>query len=100
MIVLVCYDIADDRKRDKLAKYLERAGLVRIQLSVFLGPAKLLNRAEFTQSLDGFVEAGAFPRDRIVLFELPMRSVEESWSKGLDKAELEYIAGTLTTFFF
>ncbi|WP_037325422.1 CRISPR-associated endonuclease Cas2 [Anaerovibrio sp. RM50] len=36
MRYLICYDIADDRKRRRIAKYLE-ANSIRIQGSVFLG---------------------------------------------------------------
>ena len=36
MRYLICYDIAEDKKRRKIAKYLE-ANSIRIQGSVFLG---------------------------------------------------------------
>lgn len=36
MKVLICYDVADDRRRRQLIKYLEKYS-VRIQFSVFLG---------------------------------------------------------------
>jgi CRISPR-associated endonuclease Cas2 len=37
MAQLICYDIEDNRRREKLAKELNRLGFVRIQLSVFAG---------------------------------------------------------------
>jgi CRISPR-associated protein Cas2 len=37
MICWVMYDIKDDRTRTKIAKTCERAGLYRVQYSVFLG---------------------------------------------------------------
>jgi len=37
MVKLVMYDIANDKKRDKIAKILEERGLDRIQYSVFVG---------------------------------------------------------------
>lgn len=40
MQVLICYDVADDRLRRQLVKYLERIA-VRVQFSVFLGDISL-----------------------------------------------------------
>ncbi len=37
MLTLVIYDITSDRKRTKLAKYLEKHGLRRVQYSGFVG---------------------------------------------------------------
>lgn len=37
MICWVLYDIKNDRKRTKIAKECEKAGLYRVQYSVFLG---------------------------------------------------------------
>ena len=37
MICWVMYDIKNDRNRTKIAKACERAGLYRVQYSVFLG---------------------------------------------------------------
>jgi CRISPR-associated protein Cas2 len=38
MTYLICYDIADDRLRTRLAKRLDSAGCLRLQKSVFLAP--------------------------------------------------------------
>lgn len=43
MIVWVLYDIENDRNRNKVAKLCKKAGLYRVQLSVFIGT---LNRGE------------------------------------------------------
>ncbi len=37
MICWVMYDIKDDRARTKISKFCEKAGLNRVQYSVFLG---------------------------------------------------------------
>jgi CRISPR-associated protein Cas2 len=36
-VILVVYDVSDDRKRQRLSKDLERWGLARIQRSAFAG---------------------------------------------------------------
>lgn len=40
MITWVLYDIRDDRARSQAARACKRAGLYRVQLSVFLGEAE------------------------------------------------------------
>lgn len=37
MALVICYDIEDNKARDKMAKLLLKVGLSRIQLSVFAG---------------------------------------------------------------
>jgi CRISPR-associated protein Cas2 len=37
MIIWVLYDIANDKVRNRVAKYCKKAGLYRVQFSVFLG---------------------------------------------------------------
>lgn len=43
MAVLIFYDIEDNRKRERIAKMLLKAGLTRIQYSVFLGDLRTEN---------------------------------------------------------
>lgn len=40
VFVYIIYDITDNKIRNHVAKYLERNGLVRVQLSVFFGDIK------------------------------------------------------------
>lgn len=49
---LVCYDIAENRRRNKFFEFLKDLGLVSLQKSVFAGE---LNKAELT-SLRRYVE--------------------------------------------
>ncbi len=37
MLYLVCYDVENNKIRTKIAKLLEKQGLTRVQLSVFVG---------------------------------------------------------------
>jgi CRISPR-associated endonuclease Cas2 len=38
MHYVICYDIESDRKRDRVARVLEKNGCHRVQKSVFVGP--------------------------------------------------------------
>ena len=63
--LVVAYDVADDRRRDRVAKLLEDFG-VRVQYSVFecvLGPADYRRlRAELEQRVNMAEDAVAFYR--------------------------------------
>jgi len=45
MILIVAYDITDNKIRKKLANYLAYEGLVRVQKSVFMGPSDYLGKS-------------------------------------------------------
>jgi len=66
MLVVICYDIADDRRRNRVAKALEGYG-ARVQESVFechLDPGRL-------RQLQARLESGIDPReDRLRFYSL------------------------------
>ncbi|MGB9601063.1 MAG: CRISPR-associated endonuclease Cas2, partial [Myxococcota bacterium] len=46
MLVWVIYDISEDKKRNKVAKFCKEYGLYRVQKSAFLGD---INRNQFDE---------------------------------------------------
>lgn len=55
MLTLVIYDISSDRKRTKLAKYLEKHGLKRVQYSGFVGELNPNDRAILAKEAKKFI---------------------------------------------
>jgi hypothetical protein len=60
MTYLICYDISNDKLRDRLAKRFERAGCVRLQKSVFIAPDFDLRR--LAQLRGGIAKILPFPK--------------------------------------
>lgn len=55
MLTLVIYDISSDKKRTKLAKYLEKHGLRRVQYSGFVGELNPNDRNILTKEAKKFI---------------------------------------------
>ncbi|RLE74988.1 MAG: CRISPR-associated endonuclease Cas2 [Thermoprotei archaeon] len=50
-LILVIYDITDDKLRQRVADFLKSKGLIRVQKSAFLGSASHALRAELEAGL-------------------------------------------------
>ena len=58
MICWVMYDIKSDRARTKIAKACERAGLHRVQYSVFLGTIEANEKDTLELQIEEFDDDG------------------------------------------
>jgi len=76
MIVLVMYDITDDRVRNKLAAYLESKGLMRIQYSVFLGEIPRKTLPDLKNGLAAIQDTFE-PNDSIIITPLPQHTLDK-----------------------
>ncbi len=81
MIVLIMYDIVDDRVRTRLAKYLEGKGLMRIQYSVFLGE---IPRKTLPEIKDGLIRIQEIfePTDSIIILPVTQDMIKEMHAIG------------------
>ena len=69
------YDIADDRSRTKVAKLCKRAGLYRVQLSVFLGSLSPTEFDELRLEIEDHVDQD---QDKVYLFTMSKRELKRT----------------------
>ena len=95
MIYLAAYDITDNKRRLKVAKVLQAAGLERLQLSVFVGPLKPVVFQGLQRKLTQHYQN---PPDTIVLIPITERSLRALtvWGKPID---VDYICGNQSVLF-
>ena len=65
ILVWVLYDISDDKVRLKVAKSCKKAGLVRVQKSIFLGKIKWSRFDELAEMFDEQIDQDT---DKVYLF--------------------------------
>ncbi|MBX7226376.1 MAG: CRISPR-associated endonuclease Cas2 [Chitinophagales bacterium] len=56
MLKIITYDISENRKRTKIAKYLVRMGLTRVQYSIFVGDLPLFRWNQIILKLYSYLE--------------------------------------------
>ena len=86
MYYVICYDIENDRLRDRTAKVLIRNGCLRIQKSVFVAPEmakKHLNRLE-TGLKHLYARYPLQGRDSVCIFPLTNESTTDVATFGLN----------------
>ena len=88
MKCLVCYDISDNRKRRKAARYLESVA-VRIEESVFLCDLPLSKLALVRQQLL-FITAKDDGR-RLLMVPLCMNCAGRMWMEGIPLEKEEHL---------
>jgi CRISPR-associated protein Cas2 len=69
------YDIADDRPRTRVAKACKRAGLYRVQLSVFLGSLSATEFDELRLEIEDDINAEV---DKVYLFTMSRRELQRT----------------------
>lgn len=75
MLRWIMYDIADDRARTAVARACKRAGLYRVQLSVFIGS---LAPAEFDDLQLLIAELIDADKDKAYLFTMTQRELKKT----------------------
>ncbi|MEB3847096.1 MAG: CRISPR-associated endonuclease Cas2 [Desulfurococcales archaeon] len=58
MIVIVAYDIGDEKRRARLRRYLRRLGLSRVNRSVYAGPGTASTARLISEKAEKIVEDG------------------------------------------
>jgi len=56
MLTWVLYDIQNDKNRTKVAKCCEKAGIYRVQFSVFLGDLNKTKRKELISQIEDLID--------------------------------------------
>ena len=64
---IICYDIADDKRRERVVKLLGDTGGVRVQYSVF---EMRLAKGDLRQLMDDLEAIISKPKDSLILYEL------------------------------
>ncbi len=67
MLTWVMYDIQKDRARTKIAKACEKAGIYRVQYSVFLGDMNKTKRKELKSIIEDLIDPNI---DRVYIFPM------------------------------
>ncbi|OYT30933.1 MAG: CRISPR-associated endonuclease Cas2 [Thermofilum sp. ex4484_79] len=70
-LILVIYDITDDKLRYEVANFLKSKGLIRVQKSAFLGPVRGALRAELEAGLRRLVKG---EKANIQIYPIPPSS--------------------------
>jgi CRISPR-associated protein Cas2 len=65
ILVWILYDIADDKVRTKISKQCKKAGLIRVQKSIFLGRLKWNRFDELHAMFDDLIDPDV---DKVYLF--------------------------------
>lgn len=58
MIVIVAYDVGDEKRRERLRRYLRRLGLSRVNRSVYAGPGTATTARLVAEKAKEIVEDG------------------------------------------
>ena len=67
MLTWVLYDIQKDKARSKVAKVCEKAGIYRVQYSVFLGDLSKTKRKELQSQIEDQINPDV---DRVYIFPM------------------------------
>ncbi len=92
MLRLVSYDIENNKIRTRVAKMLLRAGLDRIQYSVFIGEISDEGWSHLWESMEGYTEDQLGEGDQICSFVIGPREFRKLLVLG-KVPDIEYIMG-------
>lgn len=92
-IYLIFYDIADDRRRVKVAALLERWGYERLQWSVFTGLQPPEGNAALWKDLSRLMDPAAFPNDKICSLAVSRERFAAMQVLGNVGVDLDYLLG-------
>lgn len=99
-IFLIAYDISDNKKRNKIAKLLERAGYERIQYSVFTGLTSPRKNADLWSRLEKTADIVQFPENKIFSFAISITALQNMKTIGKFNADIDYLTGDKHTEIF
>ncbi|MCF8307889.1 MAG: CRISPR-associated endonuclease Cas2 [Bacteroidales bacterium] len=79
MIVWVLYDITEDKSRNKAAKACKKAGLYRVQYSVFLGTLDDNEKDELSVELEDLIDQ---ENDSVYIFPMSKNELKQTQLLG------------------
>lgn len=95
MLYLVSYDIEADALRLALANRLLKAGLERVQRSVFVGPLSPVQHDDLLHYLTQALPDT--PSAHCLVLPLPAYTVQEAYCRGQPPPDWTYLAGEAHT---
>jgi CRISPR-associated endonuclease Cas2 len=96
-MVLIAYDMSDDKKRVKIADKLVAMGLDRVQKSVFIGLAREKKIAAFIWWFQKEVLPLSLDKDKLLILPLSIGRVESMSLYGNHNVDKAYLTGKLNT---
>jgi len=79
MILWVMYDIQNDRSRTKISKLCKKAGLYRVQYSVFLGRIENNEIDELQLAISEYIDEDI---DKVYLFPMSKKELKDTIQLG------------------
>ena len=79
MIAWVLYDITEDKSRNKAAKVCKKAGLYRVQYSVFLGTLDDNEKDELSVELEDLIDE---ENDSVYIFPMSKNELKQTQLLG------------------
>lgn len=98
-MLLICYDIASDSLRSRVAQKLLEYGLERINRSVFLGAPDERETLELQTLLQGWMTRAGKPDDSLILLPVTARQVQRMLVLGDNQFDVPALTGDLQTVF-
>lgn len=98
MVFLLCYDIAHDRVRRNVARYIQRKGMYRVQRSVFVGTMSRETAEKIHQTL-GRIQAAYNNHDSILLLPLGPEALRSVHVIGAE-LDVDLLLGNRSMLFF
>ncbi len=92
-LLLITYDIEDDKLRDKIAKKLLEFGMARIQLSVFMGSMKDSVHDKLLQWIQKKCVPLPGKDDQVLLLPLTPNLIENCQVWGASKLDRDDLLG-------
>jgi CRISPR-associated protein Cas2 len=88
MFVVIAYDIAADRRRNKIVKVLKDYGGVRVNFSVFECHLKADRFSKLRADLEKRIKP---KKDSVLIYELCGKCIQKRDRIGLPQAELDIV---------
>lgn len=100
MYHIIMYDIQEDKMRLKLAKLLEQRGLIRIQMSVFIGQIEGKNLRMLELEIDKKVRVHCQIADKILILQIAHEHLEQARWIGDKHIGIDELMGKVNELFF
>lgn len=96
---LICYDIADNSLRARLAVKITAAGFDRINKSVYLGTVSERSLATLQTWLEQQMKTRAQEGDCLIILPVTVQQVQRMVVLGTDQTDREELTGSKNTIF-
>ncbi|MGB5026358.1 MAG: CRISPR-associated endonuclease Cas2 [Saprospiraceae bacterium] len=100
MYRMILYDINDNVLRTKLSKILEQEGLIRVQMSVFVGMVEDTKLAVLESRLQNKIHDKLDKQDKILILDLSFNHLDQAKWVGDKPMEIDEILGKVNELFF